>query len=354
MKVKEYFATGKLYIAGEYAVVYRKSAAILAPLELGILAVVKESENYFVTTSKYKDQMFLFTVEEDRVSQLELQFVKEAMDVAFLYLKELGIEPNPFHLDLKSTLDSGDNEKFGFGSSAAVTVATIGGILAFFEVTLSKEELYKLAVLSQVEAYPHSSYGDIASSVMNQWIYYKPFLLEVLNSRKEKTIVELIQSAWDGLVIRPFEVRDLHMMVIWTKKEANSALLVENVNRYQNYEAMHHFQKATEETVEKLFISFTNQENICIINDIQRLNILLKELSSFTKQNLFTSEMKEIEEILTQFTCGMKFSGAGAGDCLIAFFQDKKEAETASQLLMEKGYKTMKNIVRGVSNDTQR
>lgn len=351
MKTKKYFASGKLYIAGEYAVVFRKSAAILAPLRLGIQATISKSLTYTITTSKYEGQIFRYEVSDYQIRKLDLLFIQEAVRIAFAYLKEMGINLSPFHLHLDSTLESKQNEKFGFGSSAAVTVATLGAILSYFEVEFTKEDLYKLAVLSQIHTYPHSSYGDIASSVMNQWIFYKPFSLDFLKKNQDKSMVELLRLKWHDLDIRPFDIGKLHMMVIWTKKEADSSQLVKLVSSHVEEDAFMLFAKRTAEVVEKLFSAFTNQENLCIINDILTLNILLKQLGDLTTQNLYTETMKKIESILQEYECGAKFSGAGAGDCMIAIFNTKEQLSSATKKLKNENYEIIENIVRGVSNE---
>lgn len=354
MKVKHYFASGKLYIAGEYAVVFRKSAAILAPLNLGIHAKISDSDTYGITTSKYAKEEFLFEVKNYMCYHLDLLFIKDAINTTFSYLKELNIKLTPFRLELKSTLDNHKNEKLGFGSSAAVTVACIGAILSYYDIPFSREEVYKLSVLSQIETYPYSSYGDIAASAMNEWIYYKPFSLSFLHKNLVKNIKTLIKMKWDDLEIHPFPVQELPMLVIWTKKEASSSMLVERVGRFSNQLAFLEFAKHTEETVEKLYSAFTNQNNLCIINDIQRLNLGLQELGQFTQEVLFTQEMEKIANILKEFECGYKFSGAGAGDCMIAFFRDANDAKEAAQRLTEENVTIIPNIARGVSNETQR
>lgn len=354
MKVRNYFASGKLYIAGEYAVVFRKSAAILAPLDLGIHAKISDSDQFVITTSKYAEEEFLFEVKNYTCNHLELLFIKDAINTTFAYLKELQIKLTPFRLELISTLDNHKNKKLGFGSSAAVTVACVGAILRYYDVPFSKEELYKLSVLSQFETYPYSSYGDIAASAMNEWIYYKPFSLLFLKNSQVKSIKTLVKMKWDDLKIHPFPVEAIPMLVIWTQREASSSVLVQRISKFSNHASFLEFAKQTKETVEKLYSAFTNQKNLCIINDIQRLNLSLQELGRFTQETLFTQEMSNIANILEGYECGFKFSGAGAGDCMIAFFKDAKEANSAAQRLVAKNITIIPNIVRGVSNETQR
>ena len=90
-----------------------------------------------------------------------------------------------YHLKIDSELDSPDGKKYGLGSSAAVTVATIKALSEFYELNLSKEHLFKLASIAHLNVQGNGSLGDIAASVYGGWIAYHSFDKECLKSLKD-------------------------------------------------------------------------------------------------------------------------------------------------------------------------
>ena len=52
------------------------------------------------------------------------------------------------------------------GSSAAVTVATIKALAKFYDLKMSKDQIFKLAAIAHLDVQGNGSLGDIAASVM--------------------------------------------------------------------------------------------------------------------------------------------------------------------------------------------
>src|SRR5699024_12688239 len=74
--------------------------------------------------------------------------------------------------DVASDLDDADGRKFGPGSPAAVTVATVAALDQFYALGLSATERFKLALLATVAIAPNASGGDLAASTFGGWIRY--------------------------------------------------------------------------------------------------------------------------------------------------------------------------------------
>src|SRR5690606_42087190 len=126
---------GKLFIAGEYAV-----------LEPGNLAIVIAVNRYMKTEIKtYKEnQLHLPQLGYDSVSWSwtdgeltfhpegsKLAFIKNAISLLHTLLLENSVEIRPFALSITSELDDVSGKKYGLGSSAAVVVSVISALFHF-------------------------------------------------------------------------------------------------------------------------------------------------------------------------------------------------------------------------------
>jgi mevalonate kinase len=88
-----------------------------------------------------------------------------------------------------------------------------------------------------------------------------------------------------------------------------------------------------------------NKANKGVFSDsIQEANQWLKKLAEDSGQALFTEEMKEILDIVEAHQGVGKFSGAGGGDCMIAYISNKDLEKKAIQLLNKK-YKVLEGII---------
>ncbi len=74
-------------------------------------------------------------------------------------------------------------KKYGLGSSAAVTVATVKAILRFYGVKMSNELVYKLSAISHYSVQGNGSAGDIAASVYGGWLAYQTFDKKMVKAR---------------------------------------------------------------------------------------------------------------------------------------------------------------------------
>ena len=81
-----------------------------------------------------------------------------------------------------------------------MTVATIKALLAYYELPLSKDKLYKLAAIAHLDVQGNGSLGDIAASVYGGWIAYQAFDRDWLQAiRRESSLTELLALEWPQL-----------------------------------------------------------------------------------------------------------------------------------------------------------
>ena len=180
MTVTEASAPGKLFIAGEYAVVTPGHPSILVALDQFITVSLEEADTTgTIRSAQYGGLPIPWTREEDQlvIDQRENPFlyITEAVKVTERYIKETGVPLSYFHLSVKSELDNASGKKYGLGSSGAVTVATIKALLKFYAIDPDFELVYKLAALAHLSVKSNGSFGDIAASTYGGWIAYACF-----------------------------------------------------------------------------------------------------------------------------------------------------------------------------------
>jgi len=112
-----YSAPAKVYLSGEHAVVYGKRAVAVA-LDLRTTVRLERSDNFLYQTNT------------------DTKYLEEAVS-AFSSIKAV----YGLNIKVESEIPVGS----GLGSSAAVTVATLGALSEEFDVNLTKEEIAKLA-----------------------------------------------------------------------------------------------------------------------------------------------------------------------------------------------------------------
>ena len=128
-------APGKLFIAGEYAVVEPGHGAIVAAVSRYLTVTIDEATSVGTLTSTQNPEV---VVEWTRKGELfrakgghPYKLVEEAILVAEQYVRESGKETfSLYSLSITSELDDAKRGiKYGLGSSGAVVVATIQAVL---------------------------------------------------------------------------------------------------------------------------------------------------------------------------------------------------------------------------------
>ena len=201
-------APGKLYVAGEYAIVEPGNSAVLVAVNQFITASIEPSELTFgnIISKQYHDNVVswrrkggqLVVDNRDNPYHYILAAISITEELAVLMHRQL----RTYNLYINSDLDSSDGKKYGLGSSAAVTVATIKALAKFYQIPLTKKLLFKLASIAHLDVQGNGSLGDIAASVYGGWIAYRSFNREWLNSmRRTKDLGTILRTPWPELKI---------------------------------------------------------------------------------------------------------------------------------------------------------
>lgn len=376
-------APGKLYIAGEYAVV-DGSAAIVAAVNRYVTVKVDdenlptlspESRKYYgVIVSEKENYKPIFWTRASNGSieilgDEKYAYVLAAMRVIDSYASECfapNMDRKSYNLHISSELDDAKSgRKYGLGSSAAITVATVRALCKWYGLKPDVPTICKLSLIASSMVKRSGSGGDVAASSCGGWILYRAYDREWLESELgliksgESDFSKLLRKKWPRLEFKRINVsKTLKLLVGWTGSPASSAQLVSSVESSVESSAEGGVEGGVESSVESSVSSeiahsftyqdFCDQSEVCVQKLAQSLENFSLEKSSLEKSSLKESELNNISacfaqnrELLQKLSAltgtlietpkltrliedaifagiPAKTSGAGGGDCAIA------------------------------------
>ena len=338
---------GKLYLAGEYAVLSGQSKAIIIKTKVKLHVTIKK-DTVFRICDADQNLLLSFDHEMKMIESLSQPYLKEAIHFCYKFLKETDQVFNPFHLSISNDLNIQNLEKLGLGSSAALTIAVIDAILKYHDIYLKPIELYKAGVLTQINRYPYSSFGDLACSSFDHPIIYQKFDHKWLKDQMNQSLNTLIFQDWQGLIVEPFDMPKLPILFIYTNQAANSQHLVKAIETKTSEKTYHAFIESSKTIVDQLIDHLKNSQSNFILSSIQQLNKHLKLLALEASTPLFTPIMNSIEADVMSCHGAFKFSGAGGGDCVIAIFKDAHDLAAFKQKTKNK-YHIINDMIEGLN-----
>lgn len=311
-----FFAPGKLYLAGEYAVTQPHGQAIIMPVKKGIKVTVESQKQSSIINQQYPLENLTFKF----IEEIKNPYVRLAIEIVRQWTMSKGMVWKPFKLTIDSTLVA-EHGKYGLGSSGAITVAVIAGLLKFYGIKFSPLMLYQLAVIATIQNYPDTSFGDVACSSFNQMILYQKFTPIMVSMLKTLHVEKLLNMEWEGLIIKPVEIAIDLPMVIYSGNSAHSHEMVKKVQPYLN----------------KMWVEKSNQlvQNLLVRYQpmiIQNLQQHLLDLQKQSQVMMVTENMQRIIQIANEGGGVAKMSGAGGGDCMLVFIAKHKHTWFVNQM----------------------
>ena len=326
-------APGKLYIAGEYAVLEPGNPAILVAIDRFIYASIEETL-YEGSITSYGKNPILWTRNGDKLvldKDNDLLYVMAAINIVEEYAKELGKNLLFYTLKVDSELDAEEGKKYGLGSSAAVTVAVVEALCILYRISISKEDLFKLCALAHLDIGNNGSCGDVAASVYGGWIEFSTFDNKwVLDHRKNSSINELLNKSWKNLAIKVLkQPQELKLVIGWTGSPASTSNLVYEVKKgkLEKQEMYREFLNRSKDCVVRMVKAFHEDNLEEIQNQIQINRQLLIKLGRDLNVTIETPSLSNLCDIALEFNGACKSSGAGGGDCGIAIFKEADPVE---------------------------
>ncbi|RLK49195.1 phosphomevalonate kinase [Microbacterium telephonicum] len=319
-------APGKLFVAGEYAVVTPGEPAVLVAVDRFLTVSLTETtgaggihspESARPSLRWTRDAGGLVVAPEDH----SYDYVLSALTVIERLRAERGIAPRLYDLTIDSGLDDASGRKFGLGSSAAVTVATIRAIDRFYRLALDRRTLYQLALLATIRIAPSASGGDLAASTFGGWIGYRSPDREMLRRLLDAgdAVASVLESdAWEHLeIVRLRPPRDLGFFVGWTGEPASTVRLVDAVGRGAAVGAVDHagFLRDSRACVTDLWAALDAGDDAATLDALRRARGLLQALGAQAGLAIETPRLAALCDAAETAGAAAKSSGAGGGDC---------------------------------------
>ena len=332
---------GKLFLAGEYAVVEAGYPALIAAINRFLTVSVEESSQGSVTSSQ-QGLTVAWQREGEQLLFSEAQtypLVFAAMQMAESYLCSLGQPPScPYALSIDSQLDDQESGvKYGLGSSGAVTVATIKAVLAFFGQEVPAYRLYQLAALTQVQLGMKGSLGDLAASSYGGVIAYRSVDRSWLKKTLEvHSLLEVLEMPWKGLAIERIQLpQDLSLLVGWTGRAASTEGLVSQMDQGRHQAEKERFYQTflseSQACLDRLIEACREEDVRAFREGITENRRLLQTFASQMNLVIETPALAKLCQVAEEVGAVAKSSGAGGGDCGICFVTEEKEADRIRQ-----------------------
>lgn len=298
---------GKLYLAGEYAVLTAGQPAIIKAIPIYMTGEIQTASAYRLTSDMFEHSANL-------ESDPDYALIQETVGAMNTYLLALDYQLQPFSLKISGKMER-DGKKFGIGSSGSVVILTLKAMAALYELDLEPELLFKLASYVLLKRGDNGSMGDLACIAYEDLIYYRSFDRELIRKRMDKVdLLQLLAEDW-GFEIRSIKPRlAMDFLVGWTKQPAISKDLVNQVKSAISES----FLTGSRTQVDALERALLAREKLAIQSSLEKASQLLERLSPA----IYTDRLKVLKEAAEGLNCVAKSSGAGGGDCGIALSFD--------------------------------
>ena len=304
---------GKLYWAGEYAILEPGQFALIKAIPIYMRAEIAFSDGYRI----YSD-MFDFAV--DLTPNPAYSLIQETIALVNDFLADRGQTLRPFSLEISGKMER-EGKKFGLGSSGSVVVLVIKALRALYDITVDSELLFKLASAVLLKRGDNGSMGDLACIVAEDLVLYQSFNRQKVAAwLEEENLATVLERDWGFSISQVQPALECDFLVGWTKEVAVSSDMVQQIkqNIDQNFLAS---SKATVVTL----VDALEQGNVeKIIEQVEKASQLLEGLST----DIYTPSLRELKMASQDLQAVAKSSGAGGGDCGIALSFDAQSTET--------------------------
>ena len=302
-QIKKVRTCGKLYVGGEYAVLFEGQSAIIKNINIFMYG-----EIFFSSEYKIKSDMFNYSVNLE--SDKNYSLIQETIIAMNEYLLKKGQKIQPFHLEITGKMEK-NGKKYGIGSSGSVVVLTVKAINELYNLNLTKDMLFKLATYVLLKRGDNGSMGDIACISYENMIMFRGFDKDKIREDiKKKDMLDVLNENWDYKIEEINCNIDCEFLVAWTKEPSISSEMIKKVKAKIDK----NFLEKTEKSVINLKKAFEIGNKNQIIENIKNIGSLLYKLD----KDIYNKKIKNIVASQIDLEIIAKSSGAGGGDCGIA------------------------------------
>lgn len=304
-------APGKLMLFGEHAVVHGRPCIVTAVDQRIEIRISFNGENELIINAPQLGiRSYQRTVSELGGQEMpkQVSFIEAAVKK---FYQQYGLKKG-----LNITTHSQFSHTYGFGSSSAITIATIKALSLLYKIKLSDKKLFDLAYQAVLEIQGVGSGFDLAAALWGGTLLYKK----------------------GAKVAKRLKIKSLPLIVCYSGVKADTPTLVRQVEEYKR----RHPKKVKRifDQMEKITLKAKNlfvQKKWLAVGQLMNKNQKLLEELGVSTQVL----EKLIRAALEAGALGAKLSGAGGGDNIIALCLPQKK-KSVEKVLKKAGGQIMK------------
>lgn len=306
-------------VAGEYAVLKPGHRSILMAVDRYVKAELFElgTEKIEIKSSYHRHELSVSELLQNNVATKD--FVLETITTFLSLLREGHQLLKGFRLLISSDLDSKEGQKYGLGSSAAVVVSLFRALNSFYETGLTNLEILKLSLITTWRVSPETSGADVAACTLEGWtLYRRPKIELVKGFVAQYGISGTIKKEWPGLTASCLDVpAELAAFVAWTKKPVKTSSQVAVVRDQNSDDSV--FYETSEKAIDGMLQALEEKDSSSFLLHLKRSQTATLSWARKMGLDYQTEELKRAANIAKESGMFFKISGAGGGDCGIAF-----------------------------------
>ncbi|MEU0687336.1 phosphomevalonate kinase [Streptomyces uncialis] len=326
-------APGKLLLAGEYAVLTPGRPALVMAVDRYVTVTAEAAReadvelltdlvDHPVALRRGSEGLRPHQPRDAAHVRGTLACLVAAVETTDRLRAESGLGPVPVRLTVRSTLHE-NGTKLGLGSSGAVTVAAVHALTDFTGAYLGPETRLRLALLATVTLDAHASGADLAACTWGGWVRYSPPDREALRRLLHTDgLLATLRARWPGLslhALMPPSRVSLH--VGWTGRPASTPAKVGDLQHsaWWRSEAHHRFRARSARVTDALVNALRRDDPEAVRAAVDAARGVLLDLDRQTGLGIFTPALTALCDAAEAVGAAGKPSGAGGGDCGIAF-----------------------------------
>lgn len=329
--MRTFTAPGKLFLSGEYAVLWGGTARIAA-VGPRVACTIRRREDREVHVllpgARLSGSASRAGVTWGGVPPAEFHFAARTIDLA---LRAHGREALGFDLAFAPSPLGPGGHKLGVGSSARATV------LAAEAVRWALDERYdglKLALLAHAEAQGgKGSGGDVASCFVGGVVRYRRYDLKSLLDATRTERLGATLAAAPGVELSRVAVKDFSAVFAFSGESASTRSLMAQIEARLDATARLRFVTRSDSLGGQLEEALVRGDFAQLKEAAEALETLLEELGPVA-----TPGIQRILAIAKSYGCAAKISGAGGGDGCIILTPDVDAKRELIQGLESRGF----------------
>lgn len=350
-------APGKLFLMGEYAILNPGHSALLMAVDRYVHCQVDDQvpDQPSQCHSDWPGMDVLW-VKKTTPAKLEFKsqnlkawsYVIEAINLVADLVEVQQISWRSFNLQIQSDLHNQAGRKYGLGSSAAVTVAVIGALLKFQGLQFNYPALarFKLATLASIQAGSNGSMADIATSSFGGLVYYQRYDADWLDQQLAagKSLTYLLSEYWPALQIKKLGLPSpVQYQIAWTGQPASTQNLVADLKEklVSQPEPFLRLSQEIHVLVQKAKVALADEATTDFLTLIQANQKVLTQLAISYQLPIISPQLADFLGACHQAGWVGKISGAGGGDCGLAFADKGKSIDRLQQAWQQLGIETL-------------